>query len=101
MSTPGLNSFTSRQSKHTFPNSNDVFLQEHGYAFIPLSKSRFEFLRICTNPCPPSYFPSIAHRSALHWFKDKRKTSLFAEGYSLVSRTGDACFGAFETGFAR
>jgi hypothetical protein len=101
MSTPGLDSFRRCQSKDTFPNSNDVFLQKHGYAFIPLSESRFEFVCVCTNQCPPSYFPPVPHRSTLHGFKDKRKTNLFAEGYSLIDRTGDTCFGDLETGFAR
>src|ERR1700722_12666392 len=101
MSTPGLDSFWSCQSKDTFPNSNDVFLQKHGYAFIPLSKSRLEFIFVCTNPCFPRYFPPVPHRGAFHRFNHKRKTNLFAEGPSLIDRTGDTCFGDIETGFAR
>src|ERR1700722_929533 len=100
MSTPGLDSFRSCQSKDTFPNSNDVFLQKHGNAFFPLSKSRFEFVCVCANPCLPSYFPPVPHRSALHRFQDKRKTNLFAEGYSLIDRACNTCFGDLETGFA-
>src|SRR5271170_7280773 len=100
MSAPGLDSFRSCKSKHTFPNSNDVFLQKHGYAFIPLLKRRFEFVSVCTDQCPPSYFPPIPHRSALHGFQNKRKTNLFAEGSCLIDRTGYTCFGDLETGFA-
>ena len=101
MSAPGLDSFRSGQSKDTFANSNDVLLHKHGYAFIPLSKSRFKFVCVCTNPSPPSDFPPVPHRSALHGFKHKRKTKSFTEGHSLIDRTGDTCFGDLETRFAR
>src|SRR5579884_840113 len=101
MSAPGLDSPRSGQSENTFPNSNDVFLQEHGDGFSPLSKGRFEFICVCTNARLPTYFSPVAHCSALDGLKYKRKTNLLAEGNRLIDRTGDTCFGNFETGFAR
>ena len=56
MRTPGLDSFWSCKPKHTFPDSNNVFLQKQGYAFIPLSKNRFEFICVCANLRPPLIF---------------------------------------------
>src|SRR6516165_5820240 len=101
MSTPGLNSVGSCKSKHTFPGSNDVLLQQQGYAFIPLSKSPIQFLCVCTNPCLTSYIPPIPHRSALHGFQNKRKTNLLAKNRRLAKRSDDPGFGNFEAGFTR
>src|SRR3974390_1407933 len=101
MSAPGPDSFRSRKSKHTFANSNDVFLQKQGYGFIPLSQGPVEFVCVCTNPRPTSYSPPVPHWSALHGLQNKRKTNLLAKGYNLMDCTGDTRFGNLETGVTR